>query len=573
MGNTIENIFEVCINKDRQVVTANTSFYQFLGSRLYDSFDMLIQEDDNELLEKKIQGKKLDESFILHLSDVGGMYHEMASWLIECDDDHVVLQMEELDRLYHENNQLKSDVENYESLLSQFESIYFVYEKESDAITCFRFKPEKYVFVNISLQEAGERAQDGLADSEQSKVANVVSDIRNGIRSFHHYIVGKDFIFGDRNKGVEVCGRAIYHNGDHIRTIGNISRPGSSIMHENVRRDQLTGLILKEDITNLAKNHIDVLKKPAMIAIIDIDDFKSVNDNFGHMKGDEVLRKCAAIIHNEVEGFGKAGRIGGDEFFVIIDGMDDREGLRSLFRSIKNNISNAYSEEKDGFSISTSIGCASYPADVDTFENLFMLADYMLYRAKSKGKNRYIMYTPLKHPPVEDILNEGIENIGISSRKGMSKSEVACKLADQVLHSEGYPLENVFNDIVDYFGVERIVLYSLEDKKVLYQCGNKLMKTDIIDATKDYIVDESLKKLYDKGVLVINNIKKLENTAHDAYEKLEKQGVLSFMHHEFVGKDNKKYVISYESVIIRNTWNTEDMHYFRIFDHILARCV
>lgn len=574
MENRMENTFEVCLDKELHIVTADTAFYKFLGERLYYTFDMIVAKEDREFFLSKITGKKLDESFIVHISDEEGMFHEMASCLVEWGKDgNVIIRLEELDSLYHENNLLKNDVEDYLALLSQFHSIYFVYEKVTDTIICFKMEPEKRVLLDASLDEAKEKVCANLSEEESSKADKVMLDFRNGARNFCYSIVENGVIFKDGNKEVEICGTAIYQNGVHIRTVGNISKPGSNAVRDNVRRDQLTGLILKEDITNIAKNQIDVLKNPTTIAIIDIDDFKSVNDNYGHMKGDEVLRKCAAVIHNQVGGLGNTGRIGGDEFFVVIDGTDDKEELRGLFRSIKNSILSAYSKEEDGFSISTSIGCASSPSDTDNFEDLFALADYMLYRAKNKGKNRYIMYMPEKHGTVEEILNEGMDNIGISSRKGMSKSEVICKIADHVLHKEDYPLESVFNDIVDYFGVERIVLYSLEDNSVLHQCGNKLMKEDVIAVTSNYIVDESLKKMYDNGVLVINNIKKLENTAHDVYEKLKKQGVLSFMHHEFIGKNNKKYLISYESVAIRNTWNSEDMHFFRILDHILARCV
>lgn len=575
MENKFENFFEVKFKKDEyHIVTANTSFYQFLGERLYHTFDMLMPEEDKSLLKCKIQEKILNQCFILHIFDKDKSVHEMVSCLMECDETgNVLIRMAELDSLYCEDNRLKEEVQDYMALLSQFDGTYFVYETSSQILTCFQFKPDKKVLASFTLEEAYEKVLKKLDEKGVHKAACILSDIREGMRNFRYCMNVKGVFHDGPLTEMEICGTAVYQDGIHTKTVGNIVRAGIVNRMEAVRRDQLTGLILKEDITNLARNQIDVLKKKTIIAIIDIDDFKDVNDNFGHMKGDEVLRKCAAIIMEEVEGLGSAGRIGGDEFFIVLDYMEDKEELRSLLRSIKNGILNAYSVERDGFSISTSIGCACYPEDVDNFNNLFTLADYLLYRAKNKGKNRYIIYNMEKHGTVEEILSQGIQNIGISSRRGMNKAEIVCRIADQVLEGDNYPVKNIFNDIVDYFGVERIVLYSLDEKKVLFQCGNNLMSQEQIESTSDYIVDESLQKLYDKGVLIVNNIKMIENVSMDAYKKLEKQGVLSFMHHEITGKNERKYLISYESVIIRNTWNMEDMQFFRLFDRIFARCL
>lgn len=575
MDNRTDNFLEVKFKrKTYDIVSANTSFYQFLGERLYNTFEMLIPKEDKDILEAQIQEENFGQGFILHVSDQEGIYHEMAVCIKEWDvTDVITLQLTEISSLYHDNNYLKSEISDYTELLSQFNSIYYIYDRKTDELTWFQFKPNKNVIANMTLDKWYEKVKESLAESEKRKIDGLLSDFRNGIRSFNYYIAEADFFNMNSEKGIEICGTSIYDNGVHVKTIGNFTRSGAGPVKEAVRRDQLTGLILKEDITNYAKKRIDLLGEKTCIAIIDIDEFKSINDNFGHMKGDEVLRKCASIIAEEVEGFGNAGRIGGDEFFIVLDYLENKEDLRSLLRSIKNSILSAYSVEKDGFRISTSIGCAEYSDDTDSFNTLFLLADYLLYRAKNKGKNRYIIYNQEKHGTVEEILNQGIDNIGISSRKGLSKSEIICKIADQIFGGGVYPVENIFNDIVDYFGVERIVLYSKDCKQVLFQCGNKLMSEEQIKNTCQYIVDENLQKLYDKGVLVVNNVKMFDTSNHELYEKLQEQGVLSFMHHEITGKNNEKFIVSYESVVIRNTWNTEDMHFFRILDHILAKCL
>ncbi len=570
MNKQWESIYELrykCSNYD--IVTANTEFYKFLGERLYFTFDSILLEDSRKLLKKKEEECAFNQLFVLDVSSEEGEFLPMVCYLVQQDNkEQMELHMIEISRLFEEYCSLSLDVKEKDILLSQFDCVYFDYERDTDRITFYQPGTVKKLSDTQKLQEWQEEKLAEMNAESHDKILKFVADLRNGIRNFYQCFTDKS-----SGKNVIVTGTALYSDGVHVKTVGNFGSANTRMSEEMVRRDQLTGLFLKEDITNYGKKRIDILKQKTAMAIIDIDDFKSVNDNFGHSKGDEVLRKCAAIVMEQVEGIGKAGRIGGDEFYIVFDGYEDKEQLRIVLRSIKNNIASAYSDSADGFHLTVSIGVSAYPEDTDNFDDLFHLADYLLYRAKSKGKNRYIFYKLEKHGTVEEILQSGIQNIGISSRKGMEKGEVVCKIADMMLSGEGYPLDNIFNDIVDCFGVERIVLYNRTDMEVVVQCGNKLLEKDIIADTISYIVDENLKKMYDKGVLVVNNIKTFKEKNPQIYEKLCQQEVLSFMHHEITGKSGREYVISYESVVIRNTWNSDDMYFFRIFDHILKQCL
>lgn len=576
MINENQNFFEVKVNsKTYDIVTGSKEFYQFLGDRLYYKFDVVVPSEDRIKFRDRIANCEIGSGFEAVILDSNSNLVNMIVFVVAKEErDIVTLHFGDIRDLYKDLRSLEKNVRDCRTLLAQFNCMYYIYNKAKDFVICFKFNPDINVVTGMYVDDWYEKVKDIQDEEGNHKVEKLVSDIRNGIRSFRYSMAGEIFSKTNYEKEVEVCGSAIYEDGVHIKTIGSINNNKSSMIQDTIRRDQLTGLILKEDITNLAKNRIE-RKKPTAIAIIDIDDFKNVNDNFGHMKGDEVLKKCASIIADAVSGIGSAGRIGGDEFFIVVDveKYENKDPLRTVLRSLKNYIGSAYSEETDGFKISTSIGCAFYPEDIDNFTELFLLADTLLYRAKSKGKNRYIIYNPLKHGSVEDILQHNSESIGISSRKGLAKSEIICNIADNILESKGYTLKNIFNDVVDYFGVERIMLYSKTRSKLVFQCGNKLLKEDITKETIDYIFDDKLEKMYNKGVFVVNDVRIFEAEAPNAYVKLRKQGVLSLMHHKIIGRDGEEFVVSYESVVIRNTWNQEDMHFFRILDHILARCL
>lgn len=580
MMNKLENIYEVKLNDNYEFVTGSSAFYRFLAGRLYDTFDMILEPSCVARFEEEFKSGRTERNFVLSISDQDGVYHEIAVCIKGRDDEgNTDVQFIPIENLYKESLLLREEVNNFSTLLSQINCMYYIYDRSSDSVVCFRFQPEMRVTARMPVERWNNGVRKYYPDHNLSMLDAYITDLRNGTRSFQYVFPGEFFNKEGYDKQVLVCGTAVYQNGVHIRTLGNITNQGDGMVQISARRDQLTGLILKEDITNLAKERIDHLKLPTSIAIIDLDNFKAVNDNFGHMKGDEVLKHCASIIDAEVEGYGKAGRIGGDEFFLVMDSTAgdkkdaDNETLRSILRSIRNGIYLAYSDEKDGFHVSTSIGCATFPNDTDNFNDLFTVADYLMYRAKSKGKNRYILYNEGKHGAISSILSEGVENLGISSRKGLSKSEIICKICDRVWQGEDYSYVNIFNEVVDHFGVERVVLYDVDKQDVVFQCGNKLLKKEQIKETADYIGDETLQQFYNEGVMVINNIKTFEKYGGTLHDKLEKQGVLSLMHHKVTGADGRNYIVSYEAVMIYNTWNMEDMHFFRILDHIYAKCI
>ncbi|MCM1467255.1 MAG: GGDEF domain-containing protein [Alistipes sp.] len=570
MEKQLESIYELKYKSENyDVVTANAAFYAFLGQRLYYTFDGLLTEASKAKLEEMASGKKYGKLFGMEVFAENGEICRMVCQMIPQElTDQMEIHMIEIERLFDGYCRFLLDSKEKDALLAQYASVYYAYDRASGMVTCYQFDVGKNILSVTETEAFEESIREAVTEEGDEKILKFMMDLRNGTRNFECPLIGRA-----SGKMVLLTGTAVYVDGVHVKTVGHIGNPQVSSSGEVVRRDQLTGLIMKEDITGYARKRIDVSKQKTALIIIDIDNFKNVNDNFGHAQGDEVLRKCAAIIAEQVKGIGKTGRIGGDEFFIVLDKYENEQQLRIILRSIKNSVAAAYSEEVDGFYITTSIGASVYPDNAGDFDTLFHLADYLLYRAKSKGKNRYIIYNLEKHGPVEEIVQSGIKNLGIIGRKGMEKSEVVCKITDMVLCGEGYPLDSILSDVVDYFGVERVVVYDKTDMRVAAQCGNKLLDEEQIADTIEYIADENLEKMYEKGVLVVNNIKAFEEKNGQIYEKLCRQGVLSLMHHRITAKSGKTFVISYESVVIRNTWNLEDMHFFRILDRILEQCL
>ncbi len=129
--------------------------------------------------------------------------------------------------------------------------------------------------------------------------------------------------------------------------------------------------------------------RPLTLLIIDIDDFKKTNDRFGHLIGDMVLIKIAALLTAEIRGFDFVARYGGDEFTVILPEASEREAVAVGRRIMKAIGMHEFQspEHKDIGSISVTIGIASFPKDAAEGQDLVAKADRAMYAGKSAGKN------------------------------------------------------------------------------------------------------------------------------------------------------------------------------------------
>ncbi len=125
---------------------------------------------------------------------------------------------------------------------------------------------------------------------------------------------------------------------------------------------------------------------PCAIMFLDLDDFKPVNDTFGHPKGDAVLRAVAKRLVDEVSADGHVGRMGGDEFAIVIPDAQSRKKVEQLAERIIAAIKEPYVVDQTEIRIGVSIGCAFGPIDGATVDDLILKADLALYQAKDAGR-------------------------------------------------------------------------------------------------------------------------------------------------------------------------------------------
>jgi diguanylate cyclase (GGDEF)-like protein/PAS domain S-box-containing protein len=125
---------------------------------------------------------------------------------------------------------------------------------------------------------------------------------------------------------------------------------------------------------------------PCAILFLDLDGFKPVNDTFGHPKGDAVLQAVAKRLVDEVGSDGYVGRMGGDEFAIVINDAQSRRNVELMADRIIKAVAEPYMIDQTEISIGVSIGCAFGPIDGATVDDLILKADLALYQAKDAGR-------------------------------------------------------------------------------------------------------------------------------------------------------------------------------------------
>ncbi|MEE8326227.1 MAG: diguanylate cyclase [candidate division NC10 bacterium] len=173
--------------------------------------------------------------------------------------------------------------------------------------------------------------------------------------------------------------------------------------------DELTGLYNRRFMRQYLRDRLDYFvqsRTPLCIIMFDLDGFKQVNDTYGHLEGDLVLKRLAQLIRETVPSGSYAIRFAGDEFFVFLEGVDGAGGV-SVAEGIRERVAaQPFSSDKvpDGVPVQLSVGVAACPEDATSATDLIDAADQALYQSKRMGKNCVSRASRSMLPPEEEVL-------------------------------------------------------------------------------------------------------------------------------------------------------------------------
>jgi diguanylate cyclase (GGDEF)-like protein/PAS domain S-box-containing protein len=166
------------------------------------------------------------------------------------------------------------------------------------------------------------------------------------------------------------------------------------------RQDALTGLANRQALRRALDDALVGAvrrKHRCSVFLLDLDRFKAVNDTLGHPAGDTLLRLVALRLTDEVAGKGQVGRLGGDEFQVVLPATSAKDELSKLAQGIIDSLSRPYTINGTMVSIGASVGIVTSDYDDRTSDDLMRDADLALYAAKAAGKGCYRFFAPEMH--------------------------------------------------------------------------------------------------------------------------------------------------------------------------------
>lgn len=247
---------------------------------------------------------------------------------------------------------------------------------------------------------------------------------------------------------------------------------GLDITDERKKIEHLTHKAEKDDLTDVynregietqikeyLKQHSD---HSCALLMIDADNFKYINDNYGHMTGDLVLSEMAAGMKKWMNNEDLVGRIGGDEFIVFMKSISDPAAAERKAVELLTMFRNLFKDDKKPVHVSCSIGIAFFPKHGRNFEELYSCADKALYHAKMYGKNNYAIYTSTMSSEMSgDVYPSMRTAIDSKLKCSMNIDKIVEEIFQHLYRTQDFneSMQRVLEILGEQFGVSRAYIF------------------------------------------------------------------------------------------------------------------
>lgn len=222
------------------------------------------------------------------------------------------------------------------------------------------------------------------------------------------------------------CNMSAYYYARAINYIQSLYTEG---IEDLAYLDQLTGLANRWSFENWAHAKLEEVKDSSSLTalvFLDIDDFKAINDTYGHSIGDRVLQHFASRLKNNVRNKDRRtdkhdysiARFAGDEFVLLLYGVKTKKDLDGILARISHLFEDSYQSSERINRLTISIGAALYPTDADNLEELTRCADKAMYTAKHSGKNQFNYYQGDRLNPLKEFDDTTATNVTPLKTKG-----------------------------------------------------------------------------------------------------------------------------------------------------------
>lgn len=445
------------------------------------------------------------------------------------------------------------DISKFRILMSMTGETFFSYNKTDNMFRMFKYENSKRIMLyKMDLDEWKEEMLERgyVTGEEKGMFIQFISELKSYPPNFTIKLSCSIFTQGEIDETLRING-TLYNGGDSDRVmIGRIAQESSMVhavnavqLMDELQYDSLTGVYNKKTITDAA---IRLLKEEkhnrVTIVVMDVDHFKKVNDTYGHLYGDKVLARVGQKLKEVVGEDGMVGRIGGDEFMMVLNGVNDDQMLRSVLRAVRTQVKWEFAEDFADFAITVSIGAAICPNNGNEFEDLFQKADYCLYVAKEKGRDRYVFFRDELHrQSYEASLSQKENNQQINTREIKELRNISKFMSDATVN-KNRAIREILEHMRTTYQLDTINIYYGDNMDRVYTVGNVLNDSD----NALYVRSEEYKKLLAGGSYVrVGFLGKMSNQYPEFCEHMSRRRVSSTLQCIIGTPDDIKGVITF----------------------------
>lgn len=569
------------------IFVSNKSFTSYLGSEELRSFKITdyIHPDDVESFKKFVEDKSFtggEEVFRLKKKNNVWRYNVVRihteKGMVE-NRRNIGVEIIDIDESVGDYETAMDSLSRVRLLMSLTDEFAFIYDKETNMFKMFKY--DRFNRIILYDMDIDQWKREMLSKSyvkydEKAMLDTLVLNMKTYADSFSIKMNCAIRTQSDIFEAVRFIGTVHNESSGNKIIVGRVVSDESvghastamEIMNE-LQYDSLTGVYNKKTITEYAKKRIaEEKEKRIVIAILDVDNFKSVNDTFGHLYGDKVLARVGGRLKEIVGEDGVIGRIGGDEFMIVFNGLDDDQVLRGMLRAIRTQIKWEFAEDFENLSITCSIGASIFPVNGRDYEDLFKKADCCLYIAKEKGRDRYVFFRDEMHrASYEAMLNKNQLNAMNNPREIRELKNVASFMENAMTDSRKAVLD-AMRHIKDTFGIDNINIYYGEGMKKVYSFGS-----DISEA-KDamYVFSEEFQELMGENerFLQIGFADTFSDITPDFCGRMKAERIASTIQCYIGDKRNIKGLVTFNKCREASQWANYEIDCARIFAAVLS---
>lgn len=504
---------------------------------LQDARDQLKDKDTKEL-EYRVKGKGGREIWVL---DEGKLLRAESGPGSFCC---ILIDITKI-KLVQENYRLA--LQRHQIIMDQTNDILFEWDIEQDRMDFSNNWTKKFGYepMTQSVSNSLER-KSHIYGKDQHLFKEILEEIRSGVHYAEREIRIRTLKDGYIWCRIRITGQE-NSEGKTVKAVGAIIDINNEKKQEQqliqiAQRDMLTKLYNKGTCERLIEEHLEGgrIYGGCVLFIVDIDDFKLVNDTMGHLFGDAYLAKMAEEIQKQFRSQDIIGRIGGDEFMIYIKDIPDVQIVHKKARKLIQSLSGLAVPEMGHLKVSCSIGIALVPEHGSVFQELYHNADLALYQAKNKGKNTYVIYDRSMGVRVPGIVKRMNSALGakIDSNEGMKTiNNQFIEYIFKILYKSDdiyRAVQSILELVGRQFDVSRVYIFeNTEDGSYCrntFEWCNKGV-TPEIDNLKLVSYEEDLggtyvKNFNEKGIFYCSDISQLNEKQ---YNILAPQGIQSML--------------------------------------------